>query len=50
MIKKVDVRRLVRGLVALPLVLGLGQQAARAELNAVDPGAYVVANGFFPAW
>ena len=50
MIKKVVVRRLVRGLVALPLVLGLGQQAARAELNAVDPGAYVVANGFFPAW
>ena len=50
MIKKVVVRRLVRGLVALPLVLGLGQEAARAELNAVNPGAYLAANGFFPAW
>ncbi|HEX6829486.1 MAG TPA: hypothetical protein VF104_10975 [Burkholderiales bacterium] len=50
MMNKVVLKKLLRGLVALPLVLGLGQEAARAELNAVDPGPYVAANGFFPAW
>jgi len=49
MIKKMFTKKLLRGLVALPLVLGLGQ-AAEAGLNAVDPGPYVVENGFFPAW
>ena len=53
MIKKMFTKTLLRGLVALPLVLGLGQ-AAEAGLNAVDrgdpPGTYLAANGFFPAW
>ncbi len=50
MMKKAAVKRLLRGLAALPLVLGLGQEAARAELNAVDPGSYLGANGFFAGW
>src|SRR5512143_1917984 len=36
-------------LAAIPLALGFGQ-GAQAALNAVDPGPYVAANGFFPAW
>ena len=36
-------------LAAIPLALGFGA-GVQAALNAVDPGPYVVANGFFPAW
>ncbi len=36
-------------LAAIPLALGFGA-GVQAALNAVDPGPYVVENGFFPAW
>lgn len=36
-------------LAAIPLALGFGS-GAQAALNAVDPGPYLEANGFFPAW
>jgi hypothetical protein len=52
MSKNLVLKTLLRGLVALPLALGLGQ--AHAALNAVDPGPYNdVAHapyGGFPIW
>ncbi|RCL27583.1 hypothetical protein C6A77_09120 [Pseudomonas sp. AFG_SD02_1510_Pfu_092] len=35
---------------ALAILAGMLQLPAQAALNAVDPGAYVPANGGFPAW
>jgi hypothetical protein len=32
------------------LMIFASAQTSRAALNAVDPGPYVLANGFFPAW
>jgi len=49
MSKKLFMKLLLPGLAAAPLAFGFGQ-AAQAGLNAVDPGPYVAANGFFPAW
>lgn len=53
MSKNLVSKMLLPGLVALPLAFGFGQ-AARAALNAVDPGdppgTYLADNGFFPAW
>jgi len=35
---------------AVAIIAGMLQLPAQAALNAVDPGAYVPANGKFPAW
>ncbi len=35
---------------AAALLLAAAVPSAQAALNAVDPGPYVAANGFFPAW
>lgn len=35
---------------AMAIFIGMLQVPAQAALNAVDPGAYVAANGGFPAW
>ncbi len=36
--------------VVVALMVFTSAQTSRAVLNAVDPGPYVVANGFFPQW
>ena len=43
-------RRFVTAIVALVLLLAAAPGTTHAALNAVDPGPYVAANGFFPAW
>ncbi len=35
---------------AVAIFAGMLQLPAQAALNAVDPGAYIPANGGFPAW
>lgn len=42
-------RKLIFTILALVLVFGIAQEP-EAALNAVDPGPYSAATGFFPAW